>query len=86
MPEKKITKENFATLLETIHAPKSLNFDFLYQAFLDSLESDESIKEESSFVSKMNLNPLQVLLYLVNEHAFYLITHPEKKEAELIQD
>ena len=86
MPENKITKENFAQLLETIHAPKSLNFDFLYQAFLDSLESDDAIKEESSFVSKMNLNPLQVLLYLVNEHSFYLITHPEKKEAELIKD
>jgi len=86
MAENRITKQQFEQLLKSIHYPENLNRDFLYECFIDALDSDESLKEETPVIDRMALNPLHLALYLVNEHNFYLVAHPEAKEEDLVKD
>lgn len=86
MAENRATKEQFEQLLMSIHAPEYLDKDFLYECFIDALDSDESLKEETPIIERMSLNPLSLALYLVNEHNFYLVSHPEMKQEELVKD
>lgn len=86
MTQYSFTQEQFNQLLDTIKISPALNKDFLYQCFCDALDSTESIKEETPIVEKMNLNPLTLALYIVNEHNFYLVSHPEKDQNVIIKD
>lgn len=86
MAENRITKQQFEQLLSSIHYPENLNWGFLYECFIDALDSDESLKEETPVIDRMALNPLHLALYLVNEHNFYLVAHPEAKEEDLVKD
>ena len=86
MTENRIPQEHFNQLLDAIKASPDLNRDFLYECFCDALDSSEYIKEETPVIEKMNLNPLTLALYIVNEHQFYLITHPNKTQEELVGD
>ncbi|MCQ2800057.1 MAG: DUF5677 domain-containing protein [Bacilli bacterium] len=86
MTEYSISKEQFNQLLDAIKASPELSRDFLYECFCDALDSTEYIKEEAPVIEKMNLNPLTLALYLVNEHHFYLVSHPESSQESLIKD
>jgi len=80
-----VTLENFTRLLKELKAPSSLDVPFLYQCFLDASESASSLKKESPIIAAMPVNPIQLILYIINEHQFYLLSHPEEKEGELIK-
>ena len=81
-----VSKENFLKLLEALHAPKELNSDFLYECLSDAFESGSSLHDESPLLSQIPLNPVQITLYLVNEHLFFLRSNPDKKEEEIVKD
>ena len=86
MPSQKIEKDAFIALLKSWNVPESFDFDFLYDTYLYSLEGVSNIAEQSSFVAGLGLNPIQIILYLINEHGFYLSTHPNKSQEELKND
>lgn len=86
MAEYKIEKEQFLQLLDAVKAGPELDKDFLFECFIDALDSTEYIKEEAPVIEKMNLNPLTLALYIVNEHSFFLLTHPENKQEDLVKD
>jgi hypothetical protein len=86
MEDKKLTKEEFLGLLKTLNVPASSNLDFLYSCYVDATDSSSSLKEANPLIGSMPLNPVQLTLYLVNEHLFYLGTHPDQKEADLMAD
>lgn len=86
MEDKKLSKEEFLGLLKTLNVPASSDVDFLYSCYVDATDSSSTLKEANPLISSMPLNPVQLTLYLVNEHLFYLGTHPEQKEANLVAD
>ena len=79
-----IDKESFLKLLAAWNVPAAFNADFLYDTYLYAMEGVGSISEESSFVAGLGLNQAQVILYILNEHAFYLSTHPNEKQEDII--
>jgi hypothetical protein len=86
MEDKTLTKEEFLGLLKALNVPSSSNLDFLYSCYVDATDSSSSLKEANPLISSMPLNPVQLTLYLVNEHLFYVGTHPDRKEADLVVD
>jgi hypothetical protein len=81
-----MTKEQFVELLKNLKCPENLSFDFLYECYCDSISGAKDLKEINGAIASMPINPVQLILYLANEHYFYLLMHPEKKEADLIAD
>lgn len=80
------TKEQYFALLENLKVPKTHDYAFLYQCFLDANDSEAGLRADNPLLAKMSFNPLQITMYLVNEHEFYLFTHPNAKEDDLIKD
>ena len=80
-----VSLENFTRLLTELKAPTSLNVPFLYQAFLDASESAASLRKESPVIAAMPVNPVQLILYIINEHQFYLLSHPNETEESLVK-
>ena len=86
MDGQKISKQAFIQLLKSWNVPASFDADFLYETYLFSLEGVSNIAVQSSFIASLGLNSLQIILYIINEHGFYLTTHPDKTQEELVQD
>jgi hypothetical protein len=86
MAEVALTQEQFSSLLQDLGFPKRNDEAFLYQCFLDAMDSSGSLKDQSPLLAHMPINPVQLMLYLVNEHIFYCANHPEKKEEDLQND
>ena len=84
--ESLLTVEQFNDLLHGFQAPENLDRSFLYQCYLDAMEGSKQLKEANGALASLPINAVQLVLYLVNEHSFYLMMHPEKKEADLVGD
>lgn len=73
-------REEYFEMLRALRVPEGLNYDFIYDTYLVIAEGVKDIKADNPVISSMALNPLQLTLYLANEHAFYLATHREEAE------
>jgi len=78
-------EERFHMLLQAMGVPERYDRAFLYRAFSLASEGAQNVSTLGPRVANMAVNPVQLTLYIVNEHAFYLTTHPDVKEEELIQ-
>ena len=83
--EEKESKEKFLSMADAIGIPPELDHDFLFQAFSTCIEGAKDIKSGNEVLSKLGVNPVQICLYLAHEHSFYLSTHPDKKQEELVE-
>jgi|LAHS01.1.fsa_nt_gb hypothetical protein len=86
MEEKTVTLEQFQALLKDLGAASRPDEAFLYQCFLDAVDSSSALKDQSPILAHMPLNPVQLVLYLLNEEQFYLETNPDKKLEDLEKD
>jgi hypothetical protein len=86
MAETLLSEEQFRTVLKNLNAPSGLNEPFLYQCFSDAFAGSDELKNQSPLLAAIPLNPVQLILYLVNEHQFYLLMHPDTKEESLLHD
>jgi len=77
-----LNKEAFGNLLDVLKAPTNLNRDFLFSCYLDAIEGAAGLKEENALIASLPLNNVQLVLYIVNEHSFYLMMHKEGKAEE----
>lgn len=77
-------KEAFFQLLTALRVPDRFDREFLYRAFSLAEEGTRSVSDLTPRLDAHSVNPLSLALYVINEHSFYLLTHPEKKEAELV--
>ncbi len=84
MPDNKLSENDFRALLTALHVPTQLNGAFIYKAYGDALEGAGSLQEENPLIGGIPINPVQLTLYLANEHLFYLESHPDVKEADII--
>lgn len=81
-----IERNAFHNLLRSWKVPASLDEQFLFDSYVYTIEGVDSIAEETAFVKGAGINQLQVILYIINEHGFYLSTHNDKKQEDLIKD
>ena len=78
-------KGNFFRLLDAVGVPQHFDREFLYRAYALSYEGAQSVGDIAPGMANIAVNPVSLSLYLINEHSFYLATHPDKKESELVQ-
>lgn len=86
MATKEEQKTSYFALLTSLKVPETVNKEIIYEAFVSSLEAAKGMKEFSSFLASFSINGYQLSLYLVNEHIFYLYSHPDKKQEDLLKD
>ncbi len=82
--EKEEEKIRYGMMLDALGVPGYLDRGFLFQCAEYCKEGVASLSDVSPAIAKMGVNPAQLALYLANEHAFYLSTHPEESQADLI--
>jgi hypothetical protein len=80
-----MSKENFLSLLDALKAPAQLDRAFLYESYVDAKDSSHSFAENNDIIAKMDINDFTLILYLVNEHLFYLVSHRDQKQADLVK-
>ncbi|MDY6430122.1 MAG: DUF5677 domain-containing protein [Bacilli bacterium] len=83
MPTK---REDFDSLLRELKVPESFNYGFLFTAFEYAMEGAASISQQNASFISNGINPLEVVFYLINEHSFYIKTHPNLNMDELIKN
>ncbi len=81
-----LSKEQFHLYLTTIRFPDMGAESFLYRCYADAVDGASDLRSNSDLLSKLPLNPLPLILYIINEHQFYKASHPEKDEASLFND
>ncbi len=79
-------KERFFHLLESLGVPKTLDWEFLYESFSVALEGVKNVQTIAPGMRSFGINALSLALYVINEHSFYLTTHPDKKQEEIVKD
>ncbi len=81
-----LTKEQFHLYLTNIHFQDLGAEDFLYRSYVDAVEGASDLRSSSDVLSKMPINSLPLILYIINEHEFYRMSHPDKKAEVLYED
>ena len=81
-----LTKEQFHLYLTNIRFQDLDAEPFLYRSYVDAVEGASDLRSSSDILSKMPINSLPLILYIVNEHEFYRMTHPDKKLEALYED
>ena len=66
-----ITRKQFDETIKNINMPESLNPDTIYDAFTFALKSADEMVKANMFGKVIPINPVIVLLYLVNEFSFF---------------
>lgn len=75
MAMKKITQEQFSEIYKNLGVTSLLNEEDVFDAFCFAYESASSLAESKIFGKAVPVNPVVLLLYLINEYAFYLDCH-----------
>lgn len=78
-----LSETQFQNLLTTMKVPEGTDVAYLYGCFTDAMASSSSLQDQSPFIAQIPINQIQLILYLVNEHAFYLACHPSAVLEEL---
>ena len=88
MEEKKeiSPREQYIHLLGTLNLPKDLDKELIADLFEECQAGKAALSKTNPLISGFGINPLQLTLYLVNEHLFYLSLNPGKDQASLRED
>lgn len=82
----KTPRERFEDLLNSLNVNPKFDRDFLFDVYETCLEGSKEMGEGSFHLADLGINGVQLVLYIVNEHAFYLQTHPNASQEQLVQD
>ena len=78
-------KKRFYATLASWNVPQEFGYDFLFEVFSACIEGGRDLANSAGF-PQLAMNEYQVALYIVNEHAFFIATHPERKVEEILAD
>ena len=81
-----LTKEQFHLYLENLQFKDKGAEEFLYRCYCDAIEGASDLRSSSDALSRVPINSLPLILYIINEHEFYCLNHPDKKVGELYED
>ena len=79
-------KKRYFDMLDALGVPASLDREFLFSCHCYCKEGVESLVSVSPDIAKMSINPAALALYIANEHAFYLATHPDSSQEEILKN
>jgi len=79
-------KQEFQEFIKKIKLPDTVNSDFIFDTFTLAIEGSKEIKDEFSVISGFSINEPRLILYIVNEHIFYMLAHQDKTQEEFIKD
>lgn len=77
MPNTVLTKERFHSLLSALKVPSFLNWDFLYEMYVELFDSRAALTSENSSLGSFPIDHAQLVLYLAHEHAFGVMNNRE---------
>jgi len=80
-----LTIEQFKEIYVALGVKESLDLPFLFDAYENAIEGAKGIAEANLFGKVVPLNPISLILYLVNEHGYYLESHPNVNQ-DLLKD
>ncbi|MCR5332540.1 MAG: DUF5677 domain-containing protein [Bacilli bacterium] len=75
-----ISKEQFDRVYEDLRVNPKLNKDYVYQAYEVADEGAKELIENNVFGRVVPLNPVVLILYIVNEYGFIKDNEPDFKE------
>ncbi len=78
-------KRYYFEMLKALGVPSQLDYDFLYSCYRYCKDGVEDLVSISPEIAKMSINPAELALYIANEHAFYLATHKEEKQEDILK-
>ena len=78
--------EQFQDIYRALGVKESLDSQFLYDAYQNAMEGAKSIDEANLLGRVVPVNPIALILYIVNEHGYYLDIHPDAAQEAVIKD
>ncbi len=81
-----ISFEQFQDIYKALGVKESLDSQFLYDAYQNAMEGAKSIDEANLLGRVVPVNPIALILYIVNEHGYYLDIHPDAAQEAVIKD
>lgn len=89
MPEEKkqiSLRERYLHLLDSLPAAKGIDKELIADLFEECQMGKKALGEANPLIADFGVNPLQLTLYIINEHRFYLALNPQKDPEELKTD
>ena len=81
-----ISFEQFQDIYKALGVKESLDSHFLYDVYQNAMEGAKSIDEANLLGRVVPVNPIALILYIVNEHGYYLDIHPDAAQEAVIKD
>ncbi len=81
-----ISFEQFQDIYKALGVKESLDSQFLYDVYQNAMEGAKSIDEANLLGRVVPVNPIALILYIVNEHGYYLDIHPDAAQETVIKD
>ena len=78
-------REAFLGYLDSLGLDPKVDRPFLFSVFVMAMEGSSQFQDVAP-LAHLGINPIQLTLYIVNEHLFYMATHPERVPEELSKD
>ncbi len=81
-----LTFEQFGEVSKIIGVKENLDGRFLYEIYQNAMEGAKGIDEANLLGRVVPINPVSLILYIVNEHGYYLDSHPNISQTDLVND
>ena len=81
-----ISFEQFQDIYKALGVKESLDSQLLYDVYQNAMEGAKSIDEANLLGRVVPVNPIALILYIVNEHGYYLDIHPDAAQEAVIKD
>jgi len=81
-----LTQEQFTEVCNALGVRPNLDISFLFDAYENAIEGAKGIAEANLLGRVVPLNPISLILYIVNEHGYYLESHPDIVQDDIIKD
>ncbi len=78
-----LNKEQFDVVYQQLGVSDSLNKDFIFDLYENCSYQGEKIAASNALGKMTPINPVHLLLYIINEYGFYLDTHENINEEEM---
>lgn len=79
-------RKHFDQIYGRLKISQPINADYVYRCFLDCLKACHQLGQSNKVFSLETVNPVSLLLYLVNEYIFFLNGQSGRTEDELMED
>lgn len=78
--------EQFNEVYKILGVKESLDEHFLFEVYQNAMEGAKGIDEANLLGRVVPINPVALILYIVNEHGYYLDSHPDAIQADIAKD